>query len=318
MKKQLFPTGRSIAAWLIQLVLVVTVVVLVVALVLWLTPTPRTYRLADRVDAHTGVSHNSGHQQRALRSAHVVNQNSVPTTPTTSTSITTSTLPALSASGGSVLVAGDSISFDVGAGLTGQLAGTGLRVINRGKPSSGLSVPAFYDWPAHLAQFMASDKPDVLVVLLGANDAQGLYVGGHAAAFATPAWCVEYQKRVASVLNVARAVHVPVLWLGPPQMRDPLYDSRVAFIGTLIAKVIAADPNAMWVSTRNALTTAPGHFELSAPVNGVLEQIRTADGIHPTRVGQNLLATFTIDVLRSKFGFAGRSVAPFYLGSPGP
>ena len=207
--------------------------------------------------------------------------------------------------GGTVLVVGDSISFDLGQALSAQLAQTPLLVRNQGKPTSGLAVPAFYDWPAKLGRFLNLYHPQVVVVLLGANDDQGLYANGHAAAFASTEWQREYARRVNLLVAETKSAGAQLLWLSPPQMQDPTYDGYVSYVAGVARQAVMSSGFGTWVSTRNVLTTTPGQFQLTGVVNGTVQQIRYADGIHPTTAGSALLASFVVKLLRSDFGYRG-------------
>jgi len=44
--------------------------------------------------------------------------------------------------------------------------------------SSGLSRPDYFDWPAHLTDEVLPERPEVVVVMFGANDSQGLDIDG--------------------------------------------------------------------------------------------------------------------------------------------
>jgi hypothetical protein len=72
------------------------------------------------------------------------------------------------------------------------------------KISSGLLRPEFFDWPAYLASEMALHDPQIVVFMVGANDA---YVG-------MP--LDTYRTRVAAVMDQLSGRRL--IWVGQPNM----------------------------------------------------------------------------------------------------
>lgn len=209
-----------------------------------------------------------------------------------------------------ILIVGDSISQDLGAALHTQLASSQVTLINDGRPSSGLSNSWFYDWPVRLKDFLATDHPQLVVLLLGANDVRSMEVNGHAAAFNSTPWRAQYISYVDQMINEVTASGARLLWLGAPVMRVPSYSEGLARLNTIFTTQAASHPGVHFVSTWNVLTSAPGRFEFSARVNGTPAQIRTYDGIHPTPLGASVLATYVVSKLHSLYSLPVRAAAP--------
>ena len=213
-----------------------------------------------------------------------------------------------------VLVIGDSISQDLGAGLYYELgASPRIQVINEGRPSSGLVDPGFYNWPAHLAKFLTQYHPQVVVVLLGANDVRPLSANGVTMPFNSPSWRRQYSASAAALMLEATAAGARVLWLGAPIMAVPQYSAGVARINTLFSIVSSGVSGVTYRATWNTLTGVPGHFEYRAQVNGLLQYVREPDGIHPTQTGWDVLATVVTRDLISLYHLPGRATAPATL-----
>ena len=96
-----------------------------------------------------------------------------------------------------VLVAGDSISKDLSLGLSYTL-GTDplLHLVQGGYVGSGLAQPDFYDWPEHLKALLNEYHPQLVVILVGANDSESFDVGDQALAFGSAKWRSVYTGRV--------------------------------------------------------------------------------------------------------------------------
>jgi hypothetical protein len=151
-----------------------------------------------------------------------------PKSPTTTvpgtapTTTTTSTLPALAtdpspAAPLHVLVVGDSVGIDLGQALVNDLAGTDVvSPTLDGKIDTGLARPDYFNWPAELAIDLANDHPQLVVVMIGANDPQNMVADGNDLTYGTPAWNAEYASRVGSFIGEAVAGGAHVLWVGMP------------------------------------------------------------------------------------------------------
>ena len=127
-----------------------------------------------------------------------------------------------------VLEIGDSLGIDLGYQLQSQLDATGMaRTTVASVGDSGLSNVTYLDWPAHLAGLLTTDRPQIVVVFIGANDDQGLTVNGVAAAPGTPGWVEGYAGRVDEVLREATSAGARVVWIGMPPMANPSLDAAM-------------------------------------------------------------------------------------------
>ena len=93
-----------------------------------------------------------------------------------------------------------------------------VRVIQKGVESTGLSRADYYNWPATLEADLAHYHPEIVVVMLGANDAQAFYLNGNYIPFGTTAWWHAYAVRVALVMEEATTAGAHVIWVGLPPM----------------------------------------------------------------------------------------------------
>jgi hypothetical protein len=203
-----------------------------------------------------------------------------------------------------ILEIGDSLGTDLGGGLGLQLEKShNVTLIQKGKSETGLANGWFYSWPLHLRQFVAQYHPQLLIVFLGGNDEQGMVVNGHAAAFNSPPWRVQYQTNIAQVMNEATMKHCSVLWVGMPIMNPNGYRQGIQVINSLFQKVALTKANVTFLPTWNFMANAKGQFQFSARVNGVVQVLRSSDGIHPTSIGQNVIATYVIQQIRAIYHF---------------
>jgi hypothetical protein len=191
-----------------------------------------------------------------------------------------------------VLIVGDSIGLDMGGALQSDLAGTG--VVNAGldgRESTGLTRPDYFNWPAELANDIKADNPQVVVVMIGANDAQD-FLGPPDTPFASPAWNGLYAQRVAQFMQVAGSTGAAVVWVGMPPMQNPVLNMQMADLNTIVKQqATAAKPPITFVDTDKSLGTPTGGYTaFTTNAAGQIVNTRTPDGTHLTPGGGQVVA----------------------------
>ncbi len=72
-----------------------------------------------------------------------------------------------------LLVGASSVQYYLGAELERRLeAHRDVTVLRLGKLGTGLARPDVFDWPAKLAELLDAFQPDLVIAMLGGNDAQ--------------------------------------------------------------------------------------------------------------------------------------------------
>lgn len=137
-----------------------------------------------------------------------------------------------------------------------------------------------------------ADRPiDVAIVDFGANDTQGVWEGGHGAAYMQPRWQKVIGGRVEALVSYLQGQGVAVAWIGLPRMRKADYDSQVqsmnAFYTGLMCRLHVPFVNPLPVSEDK-----DHHFskELIDPVTNKSYNARAEDGIHMTFHGYSVIA----------------------------
>ena len=122
-----------------------------------------------------------------------------------------------------ILIVGDSLSISLGEQMERVLSGApGIDFTRDGTRSTGLTRPELLDWPAHLRELVAHMSPDIVVIMIGANDA--MPVEGQDGAriyFDSPAWPEAYAAKAKQLIAICRQANprVAVYWVGVPPMR---------------------------------------------------------------------------------------------------
>ena len=221
---------------------------------------------------------------------------------------TTTTLPVLdrhptAADPLRVLVIGDSIGLDLGQPLVSDLAATGVVTTTLdGRVDTGLSRPDYFNWPAELSVDLSNVQPQLVVVMMGANDPQSLVSPGGSIPYGAAGWSAAYGQRVRALIDEANAAGAHVLWVGmPPMAAAPLNAQMQVLNGIVQDQVAARRAGATYVASSTVLADGQGNFTAYLPdSSGAEVNIRTPDGIHLTPGGGERLSQSVIDSIRSK------------------
>lgn len=223
--------------------------------------------------------------------------------------VTTTTLPVLNLRPSAadplrVLIVGDSIGLDLGQPLVDALGATGDAVSTLdARVDTGLARPDYFDWPAELRIDLANQQPQLVVIMMGANDAQSLVNGSTVTQFGTPAWNADYGRRVDAFIDEANAGGAHVLWVGMPPMASPQLNAQMQDLNAVDEAQVAADPRlAAYLSSVKVLGNAQGGFTtyLTDP-SGAEMAVRDPDGVHLTPGGGARLAAAVIAAARADF-----------------
>jgi lysophospholipase L1-like esterase len=200
-----------------------------------------------------------------------------------------------------VLIVGDSIGLDMGGPLQSDLAGTG--VVNAaldGRVSTGLTRPDYFNWPAELTADIKSTQPQVVVVMIGANDAQD-FLGPPDVPYTSSQWNTLYAQRVAQFMQIAGSGGATVVWVGMPPMQDPGLNAQMSDVNAVVQhQATLAHPAVTFVSTDKSLGTAQGGYTAFVTnAAGQIVNVRTPDGTHLTPGGGQVVAQQVIGELQS-------------------
>ncbi|MEA2123690.1 MAG: uncharacterized protein QOI80_472 [Solirubrobacteraceae bacterium] len=188
-----------------------------------------------------------------------------------------------------LLATGDSMIQIVDGFLKDRLGRRRVSVKSDAKISSGLSKPAFFNWPAHARHQVASYHPDITVMFIGAND--GFPFGS------TPccgkAWRHKYAN-VASGLMRTYARSGTVYWCLLPAPRAANF--RRVFVAVNAALRRAAKRHKDTVHLVDLPRTfTPGYrFRQTISWHGRTVSVRQDDGVHLNVAGASIAASLLI------------------------
>jgi hypothetical protein len=212
-----------------------------------------------------------------------------------------------------VALAGDSMmAVGFGAGLMRKAGDDqNLRILRAFKSGTGLARPDVFNWMDQYPAMLGSEKPDVVIVAIGANDGQSFVVDGKVLLFGSEEWRKTYQSRVADFLAMVESTGAQVLWVSLPPMRSATFNQRISIVNRIAYTVVSQDPKASWWNTAPYVGDASGSFrEFAELPNGSLVRLRMPDGVHFTEEGASTMTAVLIKWLDPASESAGMHKLP--------
>lgn len=200
----------------------------------------------------------------------------------------------------SVLAVGDSLALGLAPSLEKSLQRyEGVNFARVGKVSSGLASPHIYDWEKNVPVLIDEHHPDILLVIMGVNDANNnIRFGDIKAILGTPLWPEAYQKRVESFLAAIAKKKTPVYWIELPVVRDVEMSARISLANEAAKKACEASEGCRFVDTWKLLTDDKGEYtNFKKDDKGFNIRIRAKDGVHFSTEGGDLLSEYILDYI---------------------
>ena len=193
-----------------------------------------------------------------------------------------------------ILAMGDSLMLDLQRGLERTLARRpDVAVEGRGALGFGFTVP-HWDWDedvlADYAGLVAEFRPDVVVVMIGANEFEGHVLEGEGLVPGSARWSEVLAERADEAMSRWRADGAHVYWWTTPRMRDPRFLTDA--LNEVWASATAAWGEAATdLDSMAVLGDEDGGYRDRMPdgVGGTV-LLRKAHGVHFFEVGADLLA----------------------------
>jgi uncharacterized protein len=199
-----------------------------------------------------------------------------------------------------VLILGDSLGIDMGGPLQNDLANTGVvQATLDARESTGLTRPDYFNWPAELQSDLGTAKPQVVVIMMGANDPQD-FPGPPDVPYSSPQWNVMYAARAAAFMHLAQSQGATVVWVGMPPMQRPQLSTEMADINAIDQhQATLSTPPVDFISSWTLLGTPQGAYTpFITNGAGQVVNVRTPDGIHLTPAGGEVLSQAVLNYLR--------------------
>lgn len=204
-----------------------------------------------------------------------------------------------------VLVVGDFMAASLTRGLTETFAqNRDIRIVGRPEGSSGLVRADYYDWLSQLPKLIDEVEPDLVVVMLGANDRQAIRVGGASEPVRSDAWTAEYSRRAEALADIVETRDLPLIWVGMPAFQANRMTEDMVFLNDLYRRA-AASAEGEFIDIWNGFVDSSGAFIISGPdPAGQPARLRNSDGITMTAAGAAKLAYYVEKPIVSRLGLS--------------
>lgn len=199
-------------------------------------------------------------------------------------------------------VFGDSFGDGVWSALYRLLpAQDHFRVLKYSQQSTGFTRYSSLNLEEHAQAQLAADGPvDVAVISFGANDTQGVYSGGHAAALMSPEWQRVIGERVDRFVALMRAKGAMVYWVGLPKMRKASFDDDIAAMNDFYTARMKA-LRVPFIDIKPLTVDDSGEFALYLPdpVSHERRLLRANDGVHMSMNGYVVITRALADRIKA-------------------
>jgi lysophospholipase L1-like esterase len=202
-----------------------------------------------------------------------------------------------------LLVTGDSLAQPLDVELARRLASKGVKTVRDAHLGTGISKSDIVDWGQLSALQVRQDKPDAVIMFMGANEGFPMPgAGGRQVQCCGPSWAAIYATRARKMMDTYRRRGAArVYWLTLPMPRDPARQQIARSVNAAI--LVAAQPfrSQVRVLDMSALFTPGGRYRAAMAVAGRSTIVRRPDGIHLNDAGARVAADTVSARLRSDF-----------------
>lgn len=229
------------------------------------------------------------------------------TTTATTTDSTNTDLSAKITQPAKIMMIGDSmILVGFGPSLESKLLKyQGISVVREGKYSTGLNRIDYYDWYKQTRTLINKHKPDVLIVMFGANDGQdiadekGKSIRMFTTTKTTPwtvssAWMDVYKRRIDNYLKEFAPKVKRIYWIGHPIPKTMDFYSKFIEMNKAYKEISANYENVEYINSWDRFAVNGKYSPTLADKNGLVQTVKQSDGVHVTVHGGNILADLVL------------------------
>lgn len=171
----------------------------------------------------------------------------------------------------------------------------GVSVVREGVYSTGLNRIDYFDWFTKTDELITLHKPDVLIVMFGANDGQGIKdKEGKPHELGSESWKEVYRQRVNVYLSRTAPKLKKIYWVGHPITGNDNFLAKFQAMNPIYEAECAKFPNAVFINTWERFAVNGTYSQTISDDNGLRQIAKQSDGVHVTDFGGRVLTDFVL------------------------
>lgn len=176
-----------------------------------------------------------------------------------------------------------------------------ISVYREGQYSTGLNRIDYFDWYARTQLLIDEQKPDVLIVMYGANDGQSITdSNGYIAPYFSPDWFTIYHQRVNAYLATFSPQVKQIIWVGPPSTENIEFKEKLWAMHEVYSSECIKFENVKYVYSWEKFNINGQSASVMSDSSGVSQLVKQDDGVHLTDHGGKILAEFVIESMSNE------------------
>jgi uncharacterized protein len=193
-----------------------------------------------------------------------------------------------------ILLVGDSIGEDLDAQLLNDFSPTTTRVFTDDHIDTGLTRLDYFPWIAELEYDVYKYKPQVVIGMMGANDAQAFV--NPPTLYGSSRWKAMYRRNVGQFFTIGKQDGRKMFWVSVPTI-SPKGLSEYMQLVRSIQERTAGEYHVVYINSDKTLSPGGVYHEFLR-IGGSVVQIRVSDGVHLEPAGASLLANAVMSVVQ--------------------
>ncbi len=175
---------------------------------------------------------------------------------------------------------------------------SGLKFHSLARFSTGLTSTKKWNWQKKLEEGILKYNPDIVLILLGANDLTGIVEEKKVYPYKSEIWMQKYGERAEALIDTALRHNVVPIWIGLPVMIQEPFLTGIPLISSM-QKQACINKNIIYVDTLKTLADENGGFvTYKKDENGKNIQLRKKDKCHIAADGMLLVMDEVIPFIR--------------------
>ncbi len=203
-----------------------------------------------------------------------------------------------------ILVIGDFAASAVADALKVFFAdNSDIAIMNNTMPASGLVRTDYYSWQSNISKLIDQNNPDVIIMMIGANDNQPITDSHSMINTDQSEWMPIYKQRIIEIAESLHASGKSWIWVGQPSFGNDLLTQKMKIFNALY-KQETETAGGYFLDIWSGFIDEKGNFSFSGyDIHGKTAKLRTNNGIHFTAEGKKKLASYLEKPLKNILNF---------------